>query len=288
MKIFLALLHYVFVPLLTVYVVAVVLAWFFQEKLLFAPRKLSEDFRFNFAVPFEEVWVDASDGVKLHGVLFPSEKKRLLFYLHGNAGAADSWGTIAPLYGWSGYDLFLPDYRGFGKSGGRITSELAFMDDMRQVFKAMLTRYGAENIVVVGYSIGGAPATMLAHEFPVAGLVLKSTFYSLTMVKDAQFGFLPDRILRYRFDNATLLREVQAPVLLLHGERDEIIPMEHAIMLAEALKPGDRFRPIANQTHNGMNHNPLFHQHLREFLLELDTPELRGSDPSENHFNQTF
>jgi pimeloyl-ACP methyl ester carboxylesterase len=275
MNVLLALAKYLILPGLALYLTVVLLAYFFQEKLLFAPRSLPESFRFTFPVPFEEIYTEMPDGAQLHGILFPvqtqeeSSVPRLIFYLHGNAGALDGWGNIAPLYAYSGYDMFIPDYRGFGKSTGRITSQDQFLDDIRRVFRVMEARYGAENIVVVGYSLGGAAASQLAREFPVRKLVLKSTFHSLLMVKASEFAFLPNRVMRYRFNNAENIRHITAPILLVHGDRDEIIPVEHAEALAVELKPSDTMQILTKQTHNGLNHNPEFHAHMRAFLESI-------------------
>lgn len=279
MNVLILLAKYLILPGLALYATVLVMAYFFQEQLLFAPRKLPESYRFTFPVPFEEVYTEMPDGVQLHGILFPAQPPAenavpgLIFYLHGNAGALDGWGNIAPLYAYSGYDMFIPDYRGFGKSTGRITSEPQFLDDIRRVFEVMVARYGAENIIVVGYSIGGAPATTLAREYPVRGLALKSTFHSLHMLKASEFAFLPNWVLRYRFDNADNVQHISAPILLVHGDRDEIIPVEHARALSALLKPGDMMQILPGQSHNGLNHNPEFHTHMKTFLESL--PENR-------------
>jgi uncharacterized protein len=102
--------------LLIGYLLICVVLYFFQEKLLFFPLKLAEDYRFTFDQPFDELFIPANDGKRLNGLLFMVNHARgLVFYLHGNAGALDSWGEVASTYTALGYDVFLLDYRGYGK-----------------------------------------------------------------------------------------------------------------------------------------------------------------------------
>src|SRR4051794_5022706 len=98
--------------------------FFIQEKLIFFPERLHKDYKFDFDQNFEELTIKGSDGVLLNGVLFKtSNPKGLIFYLHGNAGSLRTWGEIAETYTSLNYDLFMLDYRGFGKSAGYINSE---------------------------------------------------------------------------------------------------------------------------------------------------------------------
>ena len=85
-----------------------------------------------------------------------------MFYLHGNAGALDTWGDIAKVYTSLGYDIFILDYRGFGKSEGSIYSEEQFYKDVQAAYDVMRKEYPENKIVVEGYSIGTGPATILA------------------------------------------------------------------------------------------------------------------------------
>lgn len=95
-----------------------------QEQLIFFPTKLASNYQFNFAYPFEEIDVITEDSLKLHGVLFKADSsKGLIFYLHGNSGNVNTWGSLAQVYTNLNYDVFILDYRGYGKSEGRISSE---------------------------------------------------------------------------------------------------------------------------------------------------------------------
>ncbi|MEL6255336.1 MAG: alpha/beta fold hydrolase, partial [Bacteroidota bacterium] len=117
------------------YVAICALMYVFQERLLFFPEKLdpSYDYHKVYFTEFEEIFISVEEDVALNGLLFKSpEDKGLVFFLHGNAGALNSWGTGADLYLDQGYDVFYLDYRGYGKSGGVIKSEKQFIDDAQQ------------------------------------------------------------------------------------------------------------------------------------------------------------
>lgn len=110
--------------------------YFAQEKLLFYPIKLDESYNFIF-VNGEEINLTSPDGTRLNNLLIKSTQtpsKGLIFFLHGNAGALDSWGYTAKFYNELGYDVFIPDYRGFGKSQGNISNQKQLFDDAQQAY----------------------------------------------------------------------------------------------------------------------------------------------------------
>ena len=110
--------------LLGLYILVCGLMFVLQEKLIFFPQKLDKDHQFSFRQPFEEVYIKTEDQKSLHGLLFRADSsKGLIFYLHGNAGSLDAWGEVAETYTRLHHDVFLLDYRGYGKSEGAIESE---------------------------------------------------------------------------------------------------------------------------------------------------------------------
>lgn len=245
------------------------IGYFYQEKLLFHPSRLSAEHVFDFDVLFEEMEFEMEDGVALHGILFPvSESKGLIFYLHGNAGSLEGWGTIAPYYAEIPYDLFILDYRGFGKSGGKIQSEAQFFSDVQTVYDHFRKIYDEEKIIVVGYSIGSAPATMLGSQFNPAKIVLKAPFFNLRDIKKRYYPYLPDFLLRYSFENNLHLQNTQSQVIIYHGQQDQLIPPESSAVLKPLLKPGDHYILLPNQSHNGMNRNPDYLDSFRKLVAD--------------------
>src|SRR3954467_3652503 len=124
--------------LLIIYIFICITLYFFQERLIFFPNKLDKQFRFTFNQPFEELNIKTKDGKTLNGLLFLTDtSKGLIFYLHGNAGALNTWGEVAKKYTDLHYDMFMPDYRGYGKSEGSITSQAQLFEDVEATYNAM-------------------------------------------------------------------------------------------------------------------------------------------------------
>ena len=120
---------------LILYVLICALLFFFQEKLIFFPQKLDKAFQFQFDQTFEERNIKSTDGTILNGLLFKAENsKGVIFYLHGNAGSLNSWGQVATTYTDLNYDVFLLDYRGYGKSEGSINGQGQLYTDVQTAY----------------------------------------------------------------------------------------------------------------------------------------------------------
>lgn len=142
--------------------------YFFQEKLIFSPQKLEKDYQYSFSQNFEELTFKTLDNK-----LFKADStKGVIFYLHGNLGSLKSWGNVAKSYTDLNYDVFIIDYRGFGKSEGAISSEKQLFDDNQIVYNKIKTLYKEQYITILGYSIGTGLATKLASDNNPRRLIL--------------------------------------------------------------------------------------------------------------------
>lgn len=249
------------------YVLICVLLYFMQEKLIFFPEKLPEGHVFQFQNQFEEINVKTADNVNIHGLLFRAERsKGLVFYLHGNAGSVRSWGDVASTYTVLGYDVFIPDYRGYGKSTGSIHSEQQFYNDMQLAYDSLKNRQPEKDIIIMGYSIGTGAATRLAAANHPRLLVLHAPYYSLTDMMHHRFRIVPSFILKYKFATNTFLPQCQMPVVIFHGDRDEIIYYGSSIKLEQLFKRGDTLITLQNQGHNGISENPEYIAAIQKLL----------------------
>ncbi|MFY0650438.1 MAG: alpha/beta hydrolase [Cyclobacteriaceae bacterium] len=243
------------------------LIYFLQEKIIFFPQKLPSDHKFLFDQEFEEINIKTPDNVNLHGILFRADQSRgLIFYLHGNAGSLDSWGMVAGDYLDMGYNLFMLDYRGYGKSEGNISSEKQFMSDVQLAYDYLKTRYKENEIVVLGYSLGTAPASMLAANNTPRLLILQAPYYSFVDMKEKHYPILPTNLLKYRFDTSSFLDQVSAPVAIFHGTNDEVIYYGSSLKLERHLKPGDELITLQNQGHNDMSGDPIYLENIQRLL----------------------
>jgi len=225
--------------------------YFFQETLLFRPEILTENYTFNFKGDFDEVYIPVEKDVKLHGLLFKANKsKGLVFYLHGNGGSLKGWGSIADTYIDAGYDLFLLDYRGYGKSGGHVESEEQLHSDIDKVYAHMLRGYDQKDVVIAGYSIGTGPATHLARRKNIKALILQAPYYSMSRLMGDKAPVVPEFVKRYKINTFEFIKNVTAPVYMFHGTADELIDYSHSQSLIKCAKPTDVLIPIKGGGHN--------------------------------------
>lgn len=241
--------------------------YFKQESLLFFPAKLLANYQFSFPGKFEERWTTAADGTRLHGLLFKApNSKGLVFYLHGNGGALDSWGDAAATYTALHYDVFLLDYRGYGKSGGKITSQTQLLNDVRTAYRQLLPEYPESRTVILGYSVGTGLATWLAAQQHPKLLVLQAPYFSMRDLATHLYPFVPGFLVRYPLPTNELIRHVSAPIVLFHGDKDEVIYYQSSLKLKALLKPTDKLIVLPGAGHNGMTDNLLYRREIAALL----------------------
>jgi alpha-beta hydrolase superfamily lysophospholipase len=255
------------VVLAALYVLLCGLLYWQQERLLFFPTRLPPAYQFSFREEFAERWITTSDGQRLHGLLFTVPKpKGLIFYLHGNGGALDSWGEAAVTYTALGYDVFMLDYRGYGKSGGRINSEQQLFTDVETAYQTLLAHYDERQTVILGYSLGTGPATWLAARHQPRRLILQAPYYSMQDLSARLYPFVPGFLLRYPLRTNEVIGQVTAPVVLFHGREDEVIYYSSSVKLQHLLGPNGQLITLPGAGHNGMTDNPLYRRKLTELL----------------------
>lgn len=249
------------------YILIVSYLYFNQEDFIFQPNKLLKEYQFQYDSEFEELSIPSFDNMNLSGLLFKAENsKGLIFYLHGNAGALDSWGSIAETYTDLGYDIFILDYRGFGKSEGQIQDEQQFYKDVTFAYKKMLSRYPENKVIIVGYSIGTGPATYVASTNNPKALILQAPYYNFSEMADSRFPFLPGFVLKYKFPTDAFIPKVKAPIYIFHGNQDQVISFSNSVELKKLLKPADQFLLLENQDHLNMDDNIDFKKKLEIIL----------------------
>ena len=259
----------IFLILAAVYIIVCVFLFFFQEKLIFFPEKLACNYQFGFNQKFEEIKIRTKDEKLLHGLLFKTDSsKGLIFYLHGNAGSVKSWGEVAETYTALNYDVFMVDYRGFGKSEGSITSKDQFYQDIQLAYDEMKTRYSEDKIVVVGYSIGTGAAAKIASTNNPRLLILKAPYYSMTDIMKKVYPIIPTFILKYKFATNEYIRDCKMPVVIFHGDQDEVIYHHSSVRLKELIKKTDTVIILTGQAHNGITDNLQYQTAIQRILAE--------------------
>ena len=229
--------------------------WWGQERLIFQPVPLPADHRFNLPTDVHEVGIDVP-GARLHALhLRLPQPDGLVFYLHGNAGNLASWFVNLDFWRGLNVDLFMVDYRGFGKSSGRITSQAQLLADVQAAWQAVAPGYAGRPVVLAGRSLGAGLAAQLAAALPAdqrpAQLLLVSPYRSLQALAAAP-GPRP-------------------AVVLLHGAQDALIPADHSTALA-ALVPGAQVGIIAGAGHADLQDFPVYLDAVRQAVRSAVTP----------------
>ncbi len=246
-----------------------VLAWMYtqQESLLFRPTRLSPHHRFDLP-GVNEVLVPVAGG-HLSAVHFKQRSSRgVVFFLHGNAGDLSTWLTNTDFYRQIGFDVFMIDYRGYGKSPGRIDSEPQLHADVRAAWELVVPQYVGKKKVIYGRSLGSALAARLAAEVTCDLLTLVTPFVSILQVTTETYPWVPLALVRYPLRTDLGVAQVKAPVLILHGDQDELFSMSHPEHL-QAMQPRAQLVKVPGAKHGDIHEFPVFNQALAARLSAL-------------------
>ena len=244
-----------------------ILLYFVQDGLIFHPQPTSEASRQLVAHQAESVFIRATDGTRVHA--WHRKGSPLTLYFGGNAEEV-SWmiaraAREAPGTGW-----LLVDYRGYGSSDGA-PSETKLVADAFAWHDYARGELGAARIFVFGRSLGSGVAVQLAAARPVAGVMLVAPYDSLTSVGRRYYPFLPlGLMLRHPFDSLRHAPSIEAPLLCLVAERDEVIPLVHSKRLFDAWLGPKRWVELNDAGHNSTDDDAAFWQAIREFLGQSD------------------
>ena len=259
---------------LVLYVAVCGFLYFRQESLLFYPQRLPASYQFRFPGTYAEYSVSTADNKQLSGLLFRAsgQQRGLVFFLHGNGGSLAGWGELAATYTHLGYDVFMLDYRGYGKSEGHIESQAQLLGDVEAAYQQVAANYPAANIILAGYSLGTGPATWLAARHPSRLLLLHAPYYSLLDMAAHTvrlWPVLPNWLLRYPMPTNEFIQQVQAPVVLVHGTHDEVISYRSSVRLAALPGPPRQLLLIAGGRHENLLASP---EYLRQLPALLQNP----------------
>jgi uncharacterized protein len=239
--------------------------WWGQERLLFYPVPLKAEHRFQFGPDVHERWVEVP-GARLNALhLRLPRPDGVVFFLHGNSGNLDSWFTHADFYRRANLDLFMIDYRGFGKSSGRIGSQAQLEADVRAAWGLIGAQYAGRRRVFLGRSLGTALAASLAAEVQPELTVLVSPYESMVALAAEHYPWVPRVLLRYPLRTDEALLRIRNPVLLAHGEGDALISIRHSERL-QARAPQVRLLRLPGVGHNDVHESSLYLEALHDAL----------------------
>jgi pimeloyl-ACP methyl ester carboxylesterase len=201
----------------------------------------------------EELRFETDDGERLHGWWAPTPARRRghVLLCHGNGGDIGDRILHARLLTRAGYDVLLFDYRGFGHSSGK-PSEAGTYRDARAAHDVLLGRVEDDRVFYLGESLGGAVALALALERPPAGLILQSAFTSVRDMARLHYPYVPRAVVPDAYPSIALVHDLRAPLMILHGERDAIVPVWHGEALHDAARSPKRMHVFPQAGHNDL------------------------------------
>ena len=216
----------------------------------------------DFGLKSEALSLVSSGGVRLEGWWIHGAGKTALLFFHGNAGnISHRLERVKILVESLGLDVFLVDYRGYGKSSGKPGEEGLYADG-EAIFRATEERgFPPDRIVLFGESLGCAVAIETALRHPCRAVILETPFLSIAAMAKAIYPFLPPFLIRTRFDNEAKIARVTAPKLFVAAERDAIVPPRHARRLFDLATP-----PKESYVIRGAGHNDTYVAGGREYV----------------------
>lgn len=210
-------------------------------------------------LPYEDVWFTASDGTSLHGWFIPGDgvSNKTLIWFHGNAGnISDRLDNLTLMRHRIGANIFIFDYRGYGHSKGKPSEQGLYLDG-EAALDYLISERDVEphNLVLFGRSLGCAVAVEMAMRRPHAGLILESPFTSVSAMAQRLYPLiapiLPVRwLVKSRFDTLSKMERVQSPVLVMHGNNDQMVPISMGKQIFEAANEPRHFYAIEGAGHN--------------------------------------
>jgi len=243
--------------------------YFLQEKMLFLPTVLEQDYTFEFTQPFEELFLKTDKGAVINAIHFKVENsKGVILYFHGNAGDLSRWGLLAEYFVEKQYDVLIIDYRTYGKSIGKL-SEKALYSDAEYCYNYLKERYKEDNIILYGRSLGTGIATYLASKTKPKQLILETPYYSITDVAKSRFPMFPvEQLLKYKLPTHQYIQQVSCPITIFHGTEDLIVPYKSAEKLYKVSpKALTTFITIEKGAHNNLIEFDLYHSQIKKILL---------------------
>jgi len=243
-----------------------------EDRLIYYPDPYPEGDWRPAGLHLEDAWFAAADGTKLHGWFCPHPRPRaVVLFAHGNEGnVSQNAELLRRLHLRLGVAVMAFDYRGFGRSEGS-PDEAGILQDARaaRAWLAQRTGLAERDIVLMGRSLGGAVAIDLAADGGARGLIVESSFTTLPEVAAAKVRWLPiRRLMRTELDSLSKIAAYRGPLLISHGDADELIPFEQGERLYAAAAGRKQFVRIPGGGHNDPQ-TAEYYQALDWFLAEL-------------------
>lgn len=241
--------------------------YYLQDYFLFHPEPLPAGYVFKFKQPFEEINIPVNKEDKISLIKFKpgtQASKGLVLYYHGNMKNVEHYAGYIDVFLKNGYEVWMGDYPGFGKTTGKRTEEKMY-EQSRIIYTMAASAYHSDSIIIYGKSLGTGIASYVASYAKAKALVLEAPYYSIpTLFAHYAFIYPVNAMSDYKIPTYRYIQEIKSPIIIFHGTGDDVIPYKNAKRLQPLLKTGDKFITIQDGGHNTLTTS-------NEYELVLDS-----------------
>jgi uncharacterized protein len=245
----------IFKIFLLIYVLIGFGLYILQDRILFHPVSLKKNHNYDFKENHKEINIPLTDESNLNIVQFLSTDtvtRGVVLYFHGNKKNIAWYEQYPPYFTKHGYEVWMIDYPGYGKSTGKLSEEILYAWALK-MYKFSRSRFSTDSIIIYGKSMGTGIASQLASVRDCKRLIMETPYYSIRSLFSKYTPMYPvSMMLKYELPTYRFLEKVTAPVSFFHGTNDWIIPYSNAVRLKEKLKPIDEFVTIKGGSHNNL------------------------------------
>jgi pimeloyl-ACP methyl ester carboxylesterase len=246
--------------IILIYGVLCGLFYTYQQYFYFKPKTLDahDAYSFKDRLKYNEVSLPFDSATIIDIIKFLPEdsvSKGVVLFFHGNRFNVEHYSSYAPYFTKHGYECWMPDYPGYGRSTGEMNIDILQKLSI-QLYKMARVNYRPDQIIIYGKSLGTGIAAYLASMRDCRALILETPYHSLSSLTGNYLFFMPVHLLiKYNIDTYKHFQNITAPITAMHGDKDELIPLSNALGLLNDMKPSDAFYIIPGGTHNTL---PMF------------------------------
>ena len=233
---------------------------FIEKRLIFCPDRSNDSATPDiYGLEYDDVTFRTEDGLDLNGWFVPGKRTssdadlHTLLWFHGNAGNINRrLDNIKMIYDRVPVNVFIIDYRQYGRSEGKISEKGTYID-ARAALAYLHSRkeINQEKIIFFGRSLGSAVAVELALNEKCRALILETPFTSIKEMGKKLYPFLPiSHLIRTKYDSLSKIRNIKVPILIMHGDKDKLVPFEHGKRLYDIANEPKEFYTIPGAGHN--------------------------------------
>ncbi len=236
------------------YLAAVVFLYFGQARMIYFPIRAMSASPADLDLAFEDIFMATDDGHTIHGWFVPHDSAWATHvFCHGNATNISHRLEILRMFHSLKLNVFLFDYRGYGRSDGKPSEQGTYRDAMA-AWRYLVEERGipADQIIIHGQSLGGGVASWLASRVTPKALIIESSFTSIPDIAKKFYPFLPVKLLsKYQYSTKNRIKKISCPILIIHSPEDNLIPYSHGRRLYELANPPKQFVEIKGPHNSG-------------------------------------